>query len=343
MSFTFEFNDLKWYAVIVGLFCSALGIGILLISFMLKCSVFSKNNKTSKWMVGFAALGSIFFGLTCIFSGLSIVYFIGVFDNYGLFGHLCNFIQILCWHSGQIMVYCYLLERLYKGFEGTIYGLTLKTLIPLCGLMGIYFIACLMIMGLMIWYIIWSSYTNDMNLNDLPDDNIIRIILKSTTLSVDLILSVLLLRIFVHKLYHVSESLTIMMNGNEYDLMSIDTSSAGTMMALDRQTLEHQKENIYTVVSKVVLLGVIMIITSQLVLLLSLINWIINTNSNDNITVVYVWFKALHTFIASLSLFLGFEFANNWYKFCCGFCHKRIKSYCINRLSNKIKENIQFE
>ena len=160
------------------------------------------------------------------------------------------------------------------------------------------------------------------------------VLFRAITLCIDLILSISLLKIFVNKLYQVSKGLYI----DEYDLLSNKSQNDDH----SRQTLQHQKEHIYCVVSKVVVLGIIMIITSQLTLIFSLINWIINTDNDDTITLIYSFIKSTQTFIASLSLFLGFEFMDNWYNYCCRICHKKVKQCCVNKINDKIKQNIQY-
>ena len=319
------------FIVSVGFFCFVCGIIISLLLFIIKCIVFSKVNTVSISMIIFAISASIFYGLSSLFQGLYWLFIIGVI-NHVLLEHLCDLFQIFFWHLGQVMVYFYLLIRLYNGFKGTVYSIKWNISITLSILLCCYLIGCLIILSIIVWYIIWylTIATNtDNGLDNLPYDEELQILFKSITLMVDFMLSLSLLVIFVYKLRKISESLNVMIH-DEYDLISNDNSNINSLLIQDRETLQTQNENIYNVISKVLILGVIMIISSQISLILSLVDWIRNKDTNDTLTVVYSLFKGLHTLIASLSVFLGFEFTHNWYICCCGACHRHIKSCCLS-------------
>ena len=125
------------------------------------------------------------------------------------------------------------------------------------------------------------------------------------------------------------------------DLISNNESRIDSLLKRDDKALKTQNENLYNVVSKVVLLGVIMIVTSQMVLGLSLANWMANTYYNDTLTIIYAWIKGFHTFIASLSVFLGFEFTHDWYIFCCHRCHTKT-SNAIQDNNDDIFQSLQY-
>ena len=197
-------GNVNEFIVSVGLFCFGCGIGISLIFFISKCIAFSKINAVSRSMVGFAILASVFYGLSSLFDGLYWMYYINLFNN-ELLGNLCDYGQILCWHIGQLIVYCYLLNRLYKGFQGTVYLLTSRTLVLLFTLLVFYLFACLLIMGLAVRYIIWCYINSSTSVDDLPLDSKFEYAYRAVTLGIDLILSVSLLGIFVNKLCKVSK------------------------------------------------------------------------------------------------------------------------------------------
>ena len=325
MSFNFAKNTAHVFVLSLCLFCVACIIGVILVLFLIKCCIFSKMHSISKWVVGFAVSASIFYILASIFNGIYWFYFVGVYNN-EMIANICDLIQLLFFHLGQLMVYCYLLNRIYKGFEGTIYSFSWKQYILLSILLVCYLAACLAIFGYIIWYIIWCDIHGMTGFDDLPIEIIqFEYTYRIVTLCTDLILSTSLLMVFTQKLFKISKNLDTLVdnNGKNSDLSA----------SINEQNILIYKINIYTIISKVVILGTIMIVSSQIVFILSLCNWIMNRNSNESITFIYGWFKIFHTFIGSLCLFLGFEFVNNWYMFLCGKCHKKIKKWCLMRMS----------
>ena len=323
----FKINDTSEFILCVGCFCFGCGIIISLVVFIIKCIKFSKDNTVSKSMISFAVLASLCYTVSTLFLGFYWLCVIGVFNG-ELFENFCDLFQIFFWHLGQVMVYCYLLTRLFNGFKGTIHSIEICTSIILCSLLSFYLIGCFIILGITIWYIVWFTESETHTIDNLPYITQFEYAYKSITLIVDVILSSMLLGIFVFKLYKISESLKTMMD-DEYDLISNNPSNNDTLLVQDRNALQLQHENIYNVMSKVLILGIIMIAASQIVLILSLVNWAIHQSSNFLLSIIYGWFKGLHTFITSLSVFLGFEFTHNWYIYCCYRCHNKISNAII--------------
>ena len=328
------------FIVAVALFCFGCAILVSLVFFVCKCGKFSKENTVSILMITFAILASICYALSSILDGVYWVHLIYFYD-YKFLGNLCDYIQTLFWYLGQIMVYCYLLFRLYKGFQGTLYKVKLSILVILIGLLCCYILVWLVIFGLMMRYILYYYNTNDATVHNLAYDNEFEVLYRAVTLGIDFVLSVSLLSIFINKLRKVSESLKIMVESN--DVLKDEALDTDPLLDNDikDKTLANQNENIYNVMSKVLILGVIMIIASQVVLMLSLANWMMNEYQHDTLTIVYTSLKGLHTVIASLSVFLGFEFAHNWYMKCCNTCHTRIKSWYMTRNNPKIEDSTQ--
>ena len=322
------------FSVAVGLFCFVCAILVSLVLFVVKCSIFSRVNSVSKFMVGYAILASIFYLLGSLFAGLFWLCAAHVINDILLY-NLFNFIQILFWHLGQAKVYCYLLTRLYKGFEGTVYSIKRNTSIIFVILLCCYLFACGILFVQIIHYILWYLKNPNTDVRDLPYFKLFVNSYKSITLGVDLILSTTLLLIFINKLRKINESLNVMIN-NQCHSGSINDS----LIVNDKNNLKLQSDNIYTVVSKVFILGVIMIVASQIVLILSLLNW--NLKRHYILNFVYAWIRGFHTLIASLSVFLGFEFAHNWYTCICGRCHRCIK-WCITTKNPDVQESVQFD
>ena len=323
------------FIVAIGLFCFVCGIIILLVLFGMKCFTFSRDNTVSTSMISFAILASILYALSSLFSGLYWICIIGYINNV-LFKHFCDLFQIFCWHLGQVMVYFYLLIRLYMGFKGTVHSIQRSTSCSLCILLCLYLFACLIVLSELVWYIIWYSTESINDPDNFPYHDEFVYTYKSIALAVDLLLSIALLWIFINKLRKISESLNAMID-NDHDLSSNENSHNDSALVNERKTLETQNENIQTVMAKVLVLGILLVIISQIVLILSLLNWIINSVNDNIFTIIYAWLKGFHTFMASLSVFLGFEFTHNWYNCCCGPCHKIMKrSPVITNVSGNI-------
>ena len=333
----------EYFVIAVGKFCFVFVILISLILFIIKWIIFSKTHYLSKRVIIFAILGSIFYGLASLFSGLYWLSSIDIINSVFL-ENISDALHVFFWHLGQVMVYCYLLIRLYNGFKGTIYAITNRTSMILRILLCCYLFGCSIILSIMIWYVISYSMNEVNSIDDLKYDTELEITYKSIALVIDFILSTSLLVIFIQKLSKInkeSERLIVLI-GN--DLCRNNTSNMESlMMTREVKTLRKQTENIYDVMTKTLILGVIIIISSQIAIILALINWIRNKDSNDTLTVIYGWFKGIHTIIGTLSIFLGFEFFQNWYVCCCGSCHRWIKSCCIANNNGDIIENLQYK
>ena len=303
--------------LIICRFCVALITVILLISFIKKYSIFSRIHSVSKWLVTFVVLASIFYTLTCLFDDFYWLYA----DKYVVLSRVGDLLQFLCLHLGQLMAYCYLVHRIYKGFQGTIYSITCKEYILLCVLLICYLMACLAIIAHTIWYIKWCNATNKTDWREFANDtSYFGTIYMIMTLVIDFLVSSYLLVTFLKKLCKISKNLDTLM----------DAEISNTT---NHQNMLIQKNNIYIVISKVAILGSIMLVSSQIVFILCLCNWKIYNGAEGPLTVIYDGFKIFHVLIGSLSLFLGFEFVNNWYMCLCGKCHRIIKKRCLMRMS----------
>ena len=335
----FKGNDAytSFFIVGIGTFCFVFLILISLVKFVVKWWLYSSINSISILLICFGILASIFYALSSLFTGLVWLFYTDVIVN-ELFGNICAIIQILFWHLGQLMVYCYLLKRLHMGFRDTVHEISWRILVFLSILLCCYLLGCLIILEITIHYLKLYSLNSAKTIDNIPNVNELQITYKAITLIVDFILSIALLGIFVDRLNKISKNLAILID-NDYDLMSHESSITDSLSVRDTKTLQTQNENIFNVMSKVLILGVIMIVSSQISLILSLTNWIINSDTNNALTVVYSWSKGLHTFIASLSIFLGFEFTHNWYIFCCGLCHKKTSN--VIRKNNDITQSLQ--
>ena len=254
----FSGKDGQIFVLIFCCFCVSLIILLSLLSFLNKYLIYSRTHDVSKWLIGFVALGCIFYILRSIFNAFYWLLFIGIFKN-KILETSCDILEFLFLHLGQLMVYCYLLYRIYKGFEGTIYSITWKQYMILCMLLSFYLIACLAILGHLIWFIIWCYINTKTDWDEFVDKTIhFGIVYRIITLVIDFVVSIYLLKLFINKLRKISKNLDRFM---DTEILSDDLSNK-----IDYQNMLIYKDNIYTVTSKVAILGAILLLSSQIVL-----------------------------------------------------------------------------
>ena len=324
------------FSLTFGMITSTLMILIVLVTFLIQCKLFQKTESISGYLVTFAILASIFY----MFCGISYIMFslfvIGIYNDTRL-GYFYDLLQLGFWHFGQLFCYLYLLNRLYVGFKNTIYSLSNQTFIILSTLLVMYLLFC----GMILFTASRHSMNNDYTTLDTIEFYSITIAsTKMGTLVLDLVISTLLLILFVKKLWNVSNGLRSMSLVSDMDAWSDDVDNINFGMG----NMELQRDSIYNVVTKVTILSVILILVSQSVMISSVISWLIKDYVNLSefnvwiILAIYQWFKAIHIFTASLCIFMGFEFTNNWYQYCCNKCHNKTKQYCIKKINQTMND-----
>ena len=317
----------------VGFFVSALMVGFLLGLFCINYMMSNNMRSSSKFMIGCSIFACGMYILCGICNGLYCLYRDSILIT-EFIGLLCYYLEIIFWNFGQLFGYMYLLYRLYRGFTGTAFAVSYLTFIVMVSLMIGYF--CFI--GI-IGYSLVTFIIRDEGVSYLESqfEYYLTIIWKGGTLGFDLILSVSLLVIFVVKMYNVTESL------HTIPIFEMDDVSNPSSQRTDISNLEIQKNNIYKVVTKVTILGVILIISSQITLILSLISWIESEYGQETpLKNIYDSIKIIQIFIASLCLILGFEFTNKWYHCLCYKCHYNIKQYCVKKIENSLDTNKEY-
>ena len=315
--------DKNLFAVGVSLWTACVVVFLLACIVTHKYNVYKSNHLTSKLFFCFGILGSLSYAISAGFGGSRFFGRIGVLGMDDQMVNVLHCFDALFWHFGQINCYLYFLYRLYIGFQGTQHVISKKTLIISLILILIYFIFDLMFIG----FIIWSHIES--NIWDKDTYKILFDITFFVHTSIDLVLSLSLLILFVIKLKKVGESLY----------------SSDNIQFIRDGSIDGFKDNIFEIISKVNILGTIMIVTSQ-ILLISLVVWSsieINGTAPDELFLFITWMYALHVFIAPVCLLFGFDFTKKWYKFCCNCCHKKMKKYSIDIMDKKMEQHMRYE
>ena len=170
-----------------------------------------------------------------------------------------------------------------------------------------------------------AMYTND------SDSHLKLTMIQMISTSVfDLVLASSLLIIFIKKLDRVSTSIHDVSIAQDADTWNDDFDD----VKMEVQYLE--KNRLYNIMSKVTILGVIIIIISQIVWIFHIIVILIDIMIGLDMYVIDAILIALsdlltmmHIFVTSSCILLGFECTNEWYKYFCTKCHKKTKQYCI--------------
>ena len=322
------------FSVAIGMIGIGAMIFVTIVIFLFQFVSFKRNKSTSGYLITFAILASLCFMFCAIFLSLHCYFIAGIYNNERL-GHFYDLLQFGFWHFGQLFCYLYLLNRLYIGFKNTIYSLSTQMFIMLITLLFMYFIfSCMVLLGAF-RQIIQNDYNG---LDTIQFYSITITTTKIGTLVVDLIISTSLLVLFIKKLWNVSTGLREMSTVIDMDILSDDVDNT----KIEIQNMDVQTDSIYNVMTKVTILSVILILASQLKMISSVISWLVKDYSNLSefniwvILAIYQWCKGIHIFTASLCIFMGFEFTNNWYQCCCNKCHNKTKQYCIRKINQKM-------
>ena len=306
------------FAGAIGFGIDALLISILVIFFVVKCSLSMSGNETiSTSLVLFAVFACIFYILQSIFYSMFLLDLIKII-SLPTFGVLCNYLQTIFWHFGQISLYCYLTNRVYKSFKGTEYSLKYWTYIIFIIILVIYFIFSGIVIGLAIWYLKSNEILIKNSLHQL-----LLLISTAVTALMDFILSISLLCIFVNKLYKIGETI--------YDINNIEMGSIQVKQRSDSQieTINNHKDNIVIIIAKVTVLSIGLVIGSFIVNILAFLHFCI---PSSYVYYVFLWSNITQSFLTPLLLIIGFNFTNKWYLFICKCCHNRMQKYYLNKM-----------
>ena len=289
---------------------------------------YRKIRSISAYMLGFGILGSVFYDVCAGLFGISLFCRINVIHVELESLLMINWFEALFWHFGQINAYLYLLHPLYVGFRGTQYAISKMTFTILVKLLIVYLIFC----GTFVFLIsllladgldIFSSniYGNLLNITN------------SVHLTIDFVLSISLLLLFIQKLLKLGEK---MYNIDDIEMDNLDEHNKD-------EDFIRRRDQIFMVITRVSILGFIMIIASQLMLIsTTLMTTSVDKGYHSIFIYMYIWSQTIHLFIVPLCLLFGFEFTRLYYDIYCGCCHNRLKRYCIKRMDIKMTKQLQY-
>ena len=229
------------------------------------------------------------------------------------------------WDFGLSFVYVYLLNRLYNDFKDTSYSITKYETVLMLILLAL----------LTLLWIAFESYETVKYFHrytpgqtfgewDGPDYYLI---------GADLIISSLILIICVVKLccQKKEQNNASIKRSVDKTVRSMDESRISEIItqASEQQSLENVRDDISDKASNIIILGIIMLVISQPVLIISCFQ------KGKTLTYIYDIIKLLHGFITPIILLMGFEFNQKCYKCCCNSVLSWIKQRIINRMKSK--------
>ena len=284
------------------------------------------STPVSKYLFGLGIIGSLLFNLWSLGYGIYLFGCINIIPLNDIILDKIAYTIAIIWHLGEIYTYLYLLHRLHYGFRGTQYSVSIISFIIITVCLFIYTILC----GTYIRFIVMN-----VPISDFPFNGLNQLLFKITIFGqfgIHFILSNLLLGLFIYKLLKVGESIYYAKNNA---LVNCNHSVQQNDHEFDDDWVKH-RDNIYIVVTKVSILGIIMMISSVIVL----ITWTVLILTHNIIIPVIEIALITHTILAPLCLLFGFDFTKKWYNCCFGKCHKKIQNSFIQRMDKKIL-NIQ--
>ena len=298
---------------IVSAFLTGLHV-LFYISFIIRYAIYQKiRGGVSGFPLYLTVFAGLFYIISIIASG---VYFK---SNEGI---VANILQNTCWNIGNIISYIYLLFRLQKSFKDTDNSLTkgVKTSLIILLIIYLLFIIYSIIIGIWLIHEGQEIYRTDQVFHNAVMGYKIGLTI------VDLVISISLLVIFIKKLYRIGEN--IYKNSMEFGV------SDDKNIRNKDGSIRNSKETLFTIMSRVSILSITMIISCQIVLFFGILSWMLN--GSRIMDTIYLTFKMIDSFIASVCLFMGFEFTRKWYNLWCGCCHRNVKQLCLKSIDNSM-------
>ena len=259
----------------------------------------------------------------------------------------------MCYIAGNACCYALFTFRLYYGFKGSQYAVKRYQIILL--------IICIVLYigfgSITIWIAIHFGVGKNTKLFGWNDELYydIRTVYSSGAQTMDLILTVSLLALFITKLRQVTQNLYLLSAQNDVERLTLDTmSDSVSNIDTSISNLDNSKENMFNIISKIFILSITMIIFTQITLICTIIYSIslrVNNDSSvddtklnvETLDMVRVTLKIITCFTSSLCLFLYFEFTQKYYTKLCGKCHKIVKNSQVKTVHKKVSYYIQVQ
>mmetsp|Transcript_94515 Transcript_94515/g.115772 ORF Transcript_94515/g.115772 Transcript_94515/m.115772 type:complete len:366 (-) Transcript_94515:40-1137(-) len=225
----------------------------------------------------------------------------------------------LFWSIARILMYSYLLKRLYDDLKIFNYGISFNIMAMLALTLCVYGIS----VGIVLDDAITSMIANDTY--NISDDSKVFIIISMT---IDFILLTMFLVIFIYK-FHQSISFIQQIYEDATRAPRI-RRRAGSLQYEDNILEIPPRE------SQLMILSIVVIIISQIMYITigtyytSAVNGDIN---DERFPMFYDYLKGIHSILVPLLLFMSFEFMNNWYRCCFNTCDICVQRHIVNKLN----------
>ena len=285
---------------------------IIVIEFIIfQCSYEKYNsNNTSKWSYIFTILCTIFY----ILAGISVSCY--VLNNGG--GFWFQFYGDIFGYIGRLNTYCFFVNNLYYGLKDTPYAISLKTFNSYVTLIIIF------VLTVIVKVIIGYNYTTKEVPNPRIDDTI-HLIEHYVSLFIDLIISIPLLILFIHKLYKSGVKAQ-----KNYIARRQNAEHLSEYIEL-KQNLEDNIDDISIQGAKILILCIIIIPITLISVALGFGWW-----DNPTPIEIIITFYFIRLISVPWLMMLSFDCMDSWYNSCFGICGTKIRNYIIKRLNKKI-------
>eukprot|EP01083_Nonionella_stella_P087426 243246_1 len=351
-----------WWWLLATISASAFGCGLILFFTVLNfcgldpcCSNINTSRKPMKavqWLSTLSLLSFTICNLCQIFVILTVNHEGEVPDN--VMQQMVQFTGLLSWTSGQLFIYLLFVANLHYSFKNTMHRLSKGSITFLCVSIISF---CLCRVAYMSTYTLYynSSITTQ-------QAKILLAICVYSTEFVDLIVSIILVSLFIHRLFKlvstiprgiqqahdphtVQQRTKVKTNTNQLDVdLLANQKQKEHQKDVHSGAIEHstvfytQQETILYIASKYAILSFIAITSTQLFLVSAAINALSFKNETTEYYLasfsVYYGLLAMDCLINALCICLNLEYNDTWFWNCCCFCHSLCYCMCL-RLSRK--------
>ena len=321
--------------VVLG-YCFVVGTAVNIFEtllFVVKYALYENKESIPKLSLALVVISSIIYTLGGSFMAIFQFYVGNDFTNDNL-GFLSNNIQASLENWGHFICFCYLLYLLHIMFNNTKYSISCCSFSSLFILLIIYVIICIIWTNLAIFDV--RSVINNTSL-DWNGRSQLLLVCKSTTLGIGSIVAIIFLILYFIKLHHMSRGVYNDFNAKitQFDGQeNIDLSDVITI----KQNFEDRKDILFIKGSKVIILSLIILVTLQIVFIVSLLEWIFKPYSQHTWWMIFGVAKLLNLYIIPVSLYMGFDFTDSWYNCCCNRCNACIKERINEKMDKKLSQ-----
>ena len=296
---------------------------ITLIALIYSIHTMPDNSRPHKVSIRYTYTAIVFFIISALMFSFNCLYKYPANMNIILYKIIMD-ISGLSWNLAQFFLYLLLFERVYHAFQGTKYSVSKYAIIFFVFLLLSYLLSSIVV----------SLYQNFQSYQSNAW-NVSSEIYAIGEEIIDLILSVYLITIFIHKLLRITVDL------NDSESEKFVNSQIGVLN-------EEQKKLIH-LMTKYFILSFVATLTTQLESLLYCVGYFVM--QYDNYLTLYIsWILwPIDCAVNSVCLFLIFEVNEKWYRKLCKGCHAFIKLWFKRTTKRKLRkkyfgdENVELE